>query len=121
VQVTLRLTRHHRGLLAAAAAAARCMCRWLVFSMITSVWLLLLLLGAGDADAYGTIANCYIGLHPAVQHLCAVYAVLLLLLLLPGAGDADAYGTIADCYTDLDEFEKAAAFYDKYIQVGHVC
>lgn len=34
------------------------------------------------------------------------------------AGDADAYGTIADCYTDLDEFEKAAAYYDKYIQVG---
>eukprot|EP00879_Flechtneria_rotunda_P011083 GHRR01011580.1.p2 GENE.GHRR01011580.1~~GHRR01011580.1.p2 ORF type:complete len:130 (+),score=49.78 GHRR01011580.1:1789-2178(+) len=31
-------------------------------------------------------------------------------------GDADAYGTIADCYTDLDEFEKAAAYYDKYIQ-----
>ena len=30
-------------------------------------------------------------------------------------GDADAYGTIADCYTDLGEFEKAAAFYDKYI------
>jgi hypothetical protein len=40
-----------------------------------------------------------------------------MLLLLPFAGDADAYGTIADCYTDLDEFEKAAAFYDKYIQV----
>jgi len=32
------------------------------------------------------------------------------------AGDADAYGTIADCYTDLDQFEQAAAFYDKYIQ-----
>ena len=31
-------------------------------------------------------------------------------------GDADAYGTIADCYTDLDEFEKAAEYYDKYIQ-----
>lgn len=31
------------------------------------------------------------------------------------AGDSDAYGTIADCYTDLGEFEKAAAFYDKYI------
>ncbi|MEW5305546.1 MAG: hypothetical protein WDW36_008079 [Sanguina aurantia] len=30
-------------------------------------------------------------------------------------GDADAYGTIADCYTDLGEFEKAAQFYDKYI------
>jgi pentatricopeptide repeat protein len=31
-------------------------------------------------------------------------------------GDADAYGTIADCYTDLGEFEKAAMFYDKYIE-----
>jgi len=31
-------------------------------------------------------------------------------------GDADAYGTIADCYTDLDQFEQAAQFYDKYIQ-----
>jgi pentatricopeptide repeat protein len=31
-------------------------------------------------------------------------------------GDADAYGTIADCYTDLGEFEKAAKFYDKYIE-----
>lgn len=31
-------------------------------------------------------------------------------------GDADAYGTIADCYTDLDEFEKAAEYYDRYIQ-----
>jgi hypothetical protein len=30
-------------------------------------------------------------------------------------GDADAYGTIADCYTDLDQFEQAAAYYDKYI------
>ncbi|PNH02463.1 Protein FLUORESCENT IN BLUE LIGHT, chloroplastic, partial [Tetrabaena socialis] len=31
-------------------------------------------------------------------------------------GDADAYGTMADCYTDMGEFEKAAAFYDKYIE-----
>ena len=31
-------------------------------------------------------------------------------------GDADAYGSIADVYTDLGEFEKAAVFYDKYIQ-----
>ncbi len=31
------------------------------------------------------------------------------------AGDADAYGVIADCFTDLGEFEKAAAFYDRYI------
>jgi len=39
----------------------------------------------------------------------------LYLLLIPFAGDADAYGTIADCYTDLGDFDKAAAFYDKYI------
>ena len=31
-------------------------------------------------------------------------------------GDADAYGSIADIHTDLGEFEKAAIFYDKYIQ-----
>lgn len=31
-------------------------------------------------------------------------------------GDADAYGTIADIYTDIGEFEKAAEFYDKYIE-----
>jgi len=31
-------------------------------------------------------------------------------------GDADAYGTVADCYTDMGEFEKAAQFYDKYIE-----
>lgn len=31
-------------------------------------------------------------------------------------GDADAYGTIADCYTDMGEFEKAAIYYDKYIE-----
>jgi len=30
-------------------------------------------------------------------------------------GDADAYGTIADCYTDMGEFEKAAQYYDRYI------
>ncbi|GIL89931.1 hypothetical protein Vretimale_17933 [Volvox reticuliferus] len=31
-------------------------------------------------------------------------------------GDADAYGTMADCYTDMGEFEKAAVYYDKYIE-----
>ncbi|GLC48940.1 hypothetical protein PLESTB_000165300 [Pleodorina starrii] len=31
-------------------------------------------------------------------------------------GDADAYGTMADCYTDMGEFEKAASYYDKYIE-----
>lgn len=31
-------------------------------------------------------------------------------------GDADAYGTIADCYADMGEFEKAALWYDKYIE-----
>lgn len=30
-------------------------------------------------------------------------------------GDADAYGTIADIYTDMGDFDKAAEFYDKYI------
>ena len=32
------------------------------------------------------------------------------------AGDADAYGSIADNYTDMGEFEKAAFYYDKYIE-----
>jgi tetratricopeptide (TPR) repeat protein len=32
-------------------------------------------------------------------------------------GDADAYGSIADCYTELGDFESAAAFYDRYINV----
>ncbi|KAG2433317.1 hypothetical protein HXX76_008383 [Chlamydomonas incerta] len=31
-------------------------------------------------------------------------------------GDADAFGTMADCYTDMGEFEKAAVYYDKYIE-----
>jgi tetratricopeptide (TPR) repeat protein len=31
------------------------------------------------------------------------------------AGDADAYGVIADCYTDMGEYEKAAQFYDRYL------
>jgi len=30
-------------------------------------------------------------------------------------GDSDAFGTIADCYTDMGDLEKAAFFYDKYI------
>lgn len=30
-------------------------------------------------------------------------------------GDADAYGSIADIYADMGEFEKAATFYDSYI------
>ncbi len=38
----------------------------------------------------------------------------LILPIVP-AGDADAYGTIADCYTDLGDFDKAAEYYDKYI------
>ncbi len=37
-------------------------------------------------------------------------------VFLSCTGDADAYGTIADCFTDLGEFEKAAMFYDKYIE-----
>ena len=31
-------------------------------------------------------------------------------------GDADAYGVIADIYTDLNDFDQAAIFYDKYIE-----
>lgn len=31
-------------------------------------------------------------------------------------GDADAYGTIADIYTDMGQFEKAAKYYDQYIE-----
>eukprot|EP00892_Ulva_mutabilis_P012268 jgi/Ulvmu1/9413/UM051_0041.1 len=30
-------------------------------------------------------------------------------------GDADAYGSIADIYADMGEFEKAATYYDSYI------
>jgi tetratricopeptide (TPR) repeat protein len=31
-------------------------------------------------------------------------------------GDADAYGSIADIYADLGDFDKAATYYDQYIQ-----
>lgn len=31
-------------------------------------------------------------------------------------GDADAYGTIADIYTEMGHFERAAEYYDKYIE-----
>ena len=31
-------------------------------------------------------------------------------------GDADAYGSIADIYADMGEFDKAASYYDQYIQ-----
>lgn len=31
-------------------------------------------------------------------------------------GDADAYGTIADIYADIGEFDRAAEYYDKYIE-----
>jgi tetratricopeptide (TPR) repeat protein len=31
-------------------------------------------------------------------------------------GDADAYGSIADIYADLGDFDKAAQYYDQYIQ-----
>eukprot|EP01023_Acetabularia_acetabulum_P024747 TRINITY_DN2380_c0_g2_i1.p1 TRINITY_DN2380_c0_g2~~TRINITY_DN2380_c0_g2_i1.p1 ORF type:complete len:346 (-),score=64.70 TRINITY_DN2380_c0_g2_i1:179-1159(-) len=30
-------------------------------------------------------------------------------------GDADAYGSMADIYAELNDFEKAAVYYDKYI------
>jgi len=50
----------------------------------------------------------------AIQHLQRV-------LEISGAmgdhvGDADAYGTIADIYTEIGHFERAAEFYDKYIE-----
>jgi hypothetical protein len=45
-----------------------------------------------------------------------VLSCALLRGVAAAAGDADAYGTIADCYTDLDMFEQAAEYYDKYIQ-----
>ena len=31
-------------------------------------------------------------------------------------GDADAYGVIADIYTDLNDFDQAAIYYDRYIE-----
>jgi len=31
-------------------------------------------------------------------------------------GDADALGTIADLYTELGDYEKAAEYYDKYLE-----
>lgn len=49
----------------------------------------------------------------AIRHLERVLAISQ--MMQEYTGDADAYGTIADCYTDLGEFEKAAEFYDKYI------
>jgi len=32
------------------------------------------------------------------------------------SGLGDAYGVIADIYTDIDDFERAAMYYDKYIE-----
>ena len=31
-------------------------------------------------------------------------------------GDSDAYGSIADIYADLGDFDRAAKYYDKYIE-----
>lgn len=49
----------------------------------------------------------------AIKHLQAVLAISS--ELNEYTGDADAYGSIADIYADMGEFEKAAEFYDNYI------
>lgn len=49
----------------------------------------------------------------AIKHLEAVLS--LSAEIGDTTGDADAYGTIADIYADLGHFEKAATFYDQYI------
>lgn len=51
-----------------------------------------------------------------LTHPLAAMYILPWLICVFRAGDADAYGTIADCYTDLDQFEQAASYYDRYIQ-----
>ena len=53
---------------------------------------------------------------PTLKSLRPPTPGLALQEMMEFTGDADAYGTIADCYTDLGEFEKAAVYYDKYIE-----
>lgn len=53
-------------------------------------------------------------LQAAIKHLASV--LNLSRQMGEFTGDADAYGSIADIYADLGEFEKAAVYYDKYIQ-----
>eukprot|EP01025_Chloroclados_australasicus_P036030 TRINITY_DN3665_c0_g1_i1.p1 TRINITY_DN3665_c0_g1~~TRINITY_DN3665_c0_g1_i1.p1 ORF type:complete len:328 (+),score=48.03 TRINITY_DN3665_c0_g1_i1:115-1098(+) len=52
-------------------------------------------------------------LRSAVKHLERV--LQLSQELNEYTGDADAYGSMADIYAELNDFEKAAAYYDKYI------
>jgi tetratricopeptide (TPR) repeat protein len=49
----------------------------------------------------------------AIKHLQSVLAISE--QLKEYTGDADAYGSIADIYADMGEFEKAAKYYDNYI------
>jgi tetratricopeptide (TPR) repeat protein len=49
----------------------------------------------------------------AIKHLQAVLKISA--ELQEYTGDADAYGSIADIYADMGEFEKAATYYDNYI------
>jgi tetratricopeptide (TPR) repeat protein len=49
----------------------------------------------------------------AIKHLKRVLAISE--QLEEYTGDADAYGSIADIYADMGEFEKAAEYYDNYI------
>ena len=49
----------------------------------------------------------------AIKYLQAVLAISA--ELQEYTGDADAYGSIADIYADMGEFEKAATYYDNYI------
>ncbi|KAK9800908.1 hypothetical protein WJX73_009849 [Symbiochloris irregularis] len=50
----------------------------------------------------------------AIQHLKRVLEISK--TMGDHVGDADAYGTIADIYTDIGQFEKAAKYYDRYIE-----
>ncbi|KAK9846451.1 hypothetical protein WJX81_004056 [Elliptochloris bilobata] len=50
----------------------------------------------------------------AIQHLQRVLEISS--EMGDHVGDADAYGTIADIYTEIGHFERAAEFYDKYIE-----
>ena len=50
----------------------------------------------------------------AIQHLQRVLEISS--EMEDHVGDADAYGTIADIYTEMGHFERAAEYYDKYIE-----
>jgi tetratricopeptide (TPR) repeat protein len=50
----------------------------------------------------------------AIKHLKSVLA--LSDTMKEYTGDADAYGSIADIYADMGDFDRAASYYDQYIQ-----